>query len=296
MTFPSDGPSIGIVDTMIGFATDPAKLYANLQASLRDQESRDMEMPAGYMFRDVPNKQLEPGADAVEITLHEMDRNNVDVGLISVSGLPESSEQALTQHPDRFVGSWGVDPNEGMAGIRKLVEAHQRWDIRAVSLFPHMVQPQVPIDASLAYPVYAKCVELGLPVFVTAGMAGPRVPSGCQHVERIDQVMYDFPDLVFVMRHGAEPWVDLAVKLMLKWPNLYYSTSAFAPRYYPRAIIDYANTRGAGKIMYGGYFPMGLTLGRIVKEFADVPFKNEVWPKFLRENAAKVLKLGTPSA
>ena len=192
-----------------------------------------MEMPAGYMFRDVPNKQLEAGADAVEITLHEMDRHDIDVGLISVSGLPESAEQALTKHPDRFVGSWGVDPNEGMAGIRKLVEAHERWDIRAVSLFPHMTQPQVPIDAALAYPVYAKCVELGLPVFVTAGIAGPRVPSGCQHVERIDQVMYDFPDLVFVMRHGAEPWVDLAVKLMLKWPNLYYSTSAFAPRYYP---------------------------------------------------------------
>jgi predicted TIM-barrel fold metal-dependent hydrolase len=291
MTFPSNAGEIGIVDTMIGFATDPAKLYANLQASLRDEESRGMEMPASYMFRDVPNKQLAPGADAVELTLHEMDRYGVDVGLISVSGLPESSEAALTKHPDRFVGSWGVDPNEGMAGIRKLVEAHERWDIRAVSLFPHMPQPQVAIDAPLAYPVYAKCVELGLPVFVTAGMAGPRVPSACQHVERIDQVMYDFPDLVFVMRHGAEPWVDLAVKLMLKWPNLYYSTSAFAPRYYPRAIVDYANTRGADKILYGGYFPMGLTLERILTEFANVPFKDEVWPKFLRQNAAKLLKL-----
>ncbi len=35
------------------------------------------------------------------------------------------------------------------------------------------------------------------------------------------------------------------VKLMLKWPNLYYSTSAFAPKHYPKAIIDYANSRGA---------------------------------------------------
>ena len=74
----------------------------------------------------------------------------------------------------------------------------------------------------------------GLPLFMTVGIAGPRVPSLCQKVELLDQVMYDFPDLVVVMRHGAEPWVDLAVKLMLKWPNLHYSTSAFAPRYYPR--------------------------------------------------------------
>ena len=42
------------------------------------------------------------------------------------------------------------------------------------------------------------------------------------------------------------------MKLMLKWPGLHYSTSAFAPKHYPKAIIDYANTRGADKIMYAG--------------------------------------------
>jgi hypothetical protein len=108
--------------------------------------------------------------------------------------------------------------------------------------------------------------------------------------------MYDFPELVFVMRHGAEPWVDLAVKLMLKWPNLYYSTSAFAPRYYPREIIEYANTRGAQKVLYGGYFPMGLTLDRIMSELPTVPFKDHVWPRFLRDNAARLLRLGSPEA
>ena len=143
----------------------------------------------------------------------------------------------------------------------------------------------------MAYVLYAKCVELGIPVFVTVGIAGPRLPSMVQHVERIDEVMYDFPDLVFVMRHGAEPWVDLAVKLMLKWPNLYYSTSAFSPRHYPQAIVDYANTRGADHVIYGGYFPMGLSLDRIVGELPGVGFKDEVWPKFLRHNAAKVLGL-----
>ena len=93
------------------------------------------------------------------------------------------------------------------------------------------------------------------------------------------------------MRHGCEPWADLAVKLMLKWPNLYYSTSAFAPRHYPKAIIDYANTPRRRQVIYAGYFPMGLTLDRIVGELPDVPFKDEVWPKFLRDNAAKVLGL-----
>ena len=75
----------------------------------------------------------------------------------------------------------------------------------------------------------------------------------------LDRVCYEFPELVVVTRHGCEPWEDLMVKLMLKWPNLYYSTSAFAPKYYPQAIVDYANTRGADKVLYAGYFPMGLS-------------------------------------
>ena len=38
---------------------------------------------------------------------------------------------------------------------------------------------------------------------------------------------------------------------------------------------------------------MGLSLERIMAEMPDVPFKDEVWPKFLRHNAEKVLGLST---
>ena len=93
------------------------------------------------------------------------------------------------------------------------------------------------------------------------------------------------------MRHGAEPWFELAVKLLLKWPNLYYSTAAFAPKTGQRKSSDFANTRGADKVIYGGYFPMGLDAERIFREMDDVPFKEEVWPKFLRDNAERVLGL-----
>jgi predicted TIM-barrel fold metal-dependent hydrolase len=78
---------------------------------------------------------------------------------------------------------------------------------------------------------------------------------------------------------------------MLKWPNLFYSTSAFAPKHYPKAIINYANTRGADKVMYAGYFPMGLSLDRIFSEMRNVPFKPDVWEKFLYGNAKRVYGL-----
>ena len=142
------------------------------------------------------------------------------------------------------------------------------------------------------YPFYAKCIELDIPICINAGVPGPRFPFECQRVDLLDEVCWFFPELTIVTRHGCEPWEELAVKLMLKWPNLYYSTSAFAPKHYPRAIIDYANTRGADKIIYAGYFPMGLTLERIFTDMPHVPFKDHVWPKFLSGNARRVLKIG----
>jgi hypothetical protein len=283
----------GIIDTMIGFPTDPDQLYALLRRDLlRDRESKEaFTMPAEYMFHDLPQHQIGADTDPISFTLSEMDRFGIGVGLVSLSASRELTERALTEHPDRFVASLTVNPNDGMNGIRELVQLHERWGIRAVSLFPHGVAPQVAIDAPKMYPIYAKCVELQLPVFITVGIAGPRVPSSVQKVELLEQVLYDFPELVIVMRHGAEPWVDLAVKLMIKWPNLHYSTSAFAPRYYPTEIVEYANTRGADRLVYGGYFPMGLSLARIMEEMDSVPLTDTAWPAFLRENARRLLGL-----
>ena len=160
-----------------------------------------------------------------------------------------------------------------------------------MTAFPSGLCPQVPINDKKWYPIYAACVELDIPFCPCAGVPGPRVPAEPQKVEHIDEVCWFFPELKLVMKHGAEPWVDLAVKLMIKYPNLYYMTSAFAPKHYPEAIIDYANTRGSGEILYAGYFPMALSLDRIFSDMERVPFKDEVWPKFLHQNAERVFKL-----
>ena len=199
--------------------------------------------------------------------------------------------RAITEHSDRLLGSIEVDPNRGVDAVRELDRAVTDHGIVAAHFFPSGKNPPVAIDSPLAYLVYAKCVELGIPVFVQGGVPGPRVGMAAQHPGLVDEVCYDFPDLTFVFRHGCEPWVDLTIKLLLKWPNLHYSTSAFAPKHYNHDIIDFANTRGADKIIYAGYYAMGLDIDRIFAELPHVPFRDHVWPKFLYENAARVLDL-----
>ena len=288
MTMPE---GIGAIDLMIGFpSADARSHYDYLRKMTKDAESADMEFPAQYMFKQVPNY-LPEGADPIETGLAEMDHCGVAIGMIG-NPYSETGQRALREHPDRFVCSLEIDPNDITGEVRRIRQAKDEWDIKAVTSFPAGCNPQVPISDRRYYPIYQTCIDLDIPMVINAGIPGPRLPARCQDVMHLDDVCYDFPELRIVMRHGAEPWQDLAVKLMLKWPGLHYMPSAFAPKHYPKAIIDYANSRGADKIMYAGYYPMGLSLRRIFDELKNVPFKDEVWPKFLRTNAERVFKIG----
>lgn len=290
MAFPKD---IGVIETMMGIPVqeDRSEWYESFRPLLNDQESRDaFKMPAQYMFKDIP----ETGKvdDFVAWTVTQMDKFNIEKAMIGFSE-DETSMKAYNNYPDRFFFDVPINPNDGMDEIRRVKRLHKEYGIKALSVFPAGTVPQVAINHPHLYPFYAACVEMDIPIAINVGVPGPRIPLATQRVELLDEVCWFFPELKIVMRHGAEPWEDLAIKLMIKYPNLYYSTSAFAPRYYPKSIIDYANTsRGSDRIIYAGYFPMGLSLERIFSDLENVPFKEEVWPKFLRENAKRVFNLG----
>jgi predicted TIM-barrel fold metal-dependent hydrolase len=289
MAMPTD---IDIVDLGIGFPYTSIEqkkaAYASFRANLKDAESlREMEFPAQYMFKDVPDLVPE-GTDVVQWVVDAMDAHHIRLARVSLS--PNGIE-AKKRHPDRFVIGMSVNPHEGVEALRKMERAKAEHDIVSAMVFPSGQVPQVALDDKKMYPIYMKAIELDIAMCVNGGIVGPRMPSWPQEVFRFDGVCYDFPELRLVIMHGAEPWQDLAVKLMLKWPGLHYMTSAFAPKHYPKAIVDYANTRGADKVMYCGYFPAGLTLERQFRDMPNVPFKDAVWPQFLRENALRVFKI-----
>ena len=291
MPLPKD---VRVIDTLLDLPREeraPAERFRQL----RDAESvgGTLKTPAGHLFKETPEARTPQSADPVADTLREMDKFNIETAVFNLSSLAcTETERAAIDHPSkRFRAVLSVDPNRGMDVIRDITRAHEELGIVGVALFPVGYVPAVPINDKRMYPIYVKCIELDIAVFCTSGVPGPRLPFEAQYTGLVDEVCWFYPELRFVLRHGCEPWTDLAVKMLLKWPNLYYSTSAFAPKYYPKEIVDFANTRGADKIIYAGYYPLGLTLERIFRELEDVPFHDHVWPKFLRENARKALKL-----
>jgi predicted TIM-barrel fold metal-dependent hydrolase len=285
MGFPKN---VGVIDLMLQIpGQDNRAWYDFMQPLFMDEASRNYDkMPAEHLFRNVPD--IGDTDDYVAYTVAKMDEYGIDKAMIGVSN--DVSIEAIERFPDRFFGSFHANPNRGMDEVRAIVKAKEELGIKAVTGFPSGTVPQVPINDKRWYPIYAKCVELDLPFACTVGVPGPRLPMAPQKVELVDEVCWFFPELKFVMRHGAEPWVELAIKLMRKYPNLSYMTSAFAPKRYPKAIIDFANRGGRKQILYAGYWPMGLSLERIFGELPDVPLKDEVWPLFLRDNALEIFK------
>jgi predicted TIM-barrel fold metal-dependent hydrolase len=230
----------------------------------------------------------------LDLWIDQLDRNNMAMGGCGINADdPDWVFEQIQERSDRVFGHVRVNPHSGMRGIRRLNELAQKFSfIKSVAVSPYALYPFISPNSKELYPIYAKCVELDLAIFINVGVPGPRVPSWMQDPIHLDEVCWFFPDLRVIMRHGGEPWEDMCVKLMLRWPNLYYAPTAMAPRHYPKAIMHYLRTRGADKIMFAGYWP-AFSYDQIFEQVSEFNLKPETWPLFLADNARRAFNLPT---
>jgi predicted TIM-barrel fold metal-dependent hydrolase len=241
-----------------------------------------------YLFPDMRDR-VKRGT-TLEQLIDEMDEAGLSKAVLcSGYGGADNIEwvrKAVATHPDRFAFSAVVDPNQGMRAVRFVEELVQNDNCRLVRMLA--LENGMPYNDARYYPVYAKCIELGVPVGLNVGVPGPTTPAKHQHPLTVDEVCSFFPELTVVLQHGGEPWEALCVKLMVKYANLYYMTSAFAPKYIPQAIIDFANTRGADRIMFASDYPL-LSLSRCTSEAVHLPFRDqERFDSFISGNAQRM--------
>lgn len=226
---------------------------------------------------------LFPGLEArrrrgttLEQMVAEMDEAGVErailcAGYRGADNLPWVID-AISRHPDRFAGSLMVDPRTGLSAVRavqSVVQNHGFVLIRVLAL-----ETQLPYDHAAYYPVYAKCAELGVPISVNVGIPGPRVPGRVQDPIALDDVCCFFPELTVLMSHGGDPWAEVCVKLMTKWENLHYMSSAYSPRRIPPPVIDYLNGRGRTRVLWASDYPI-LTFARCREQIAEMSLVDE---------------------
>jgi hypothetical protein len=225
----------------------------------------------------------------------DMDRNRIARALLAPP--PESAMgdqvagyrwtlDAVQRHPDRFGLSVRVDADEGMRAVRHLESMVRNDGARALRIVPYRDGKRA--SHRSYYPLYAKCIELGIPVTITVGMPlVPREGIG-QNPKHLDRVCAFFPELVVVSAHGGAPWTALLVQLLRTWPNLYHMISAYPPSRYPSELVAFANTgRGRRKMMYASDYPL-LTFDRVRGELPDCGISDKAMPWFAGRNAARV--------
>ncbi len=229
------------------------------------------------MFQDVSVEQL----------VGEMDELGVERAILSTRAIDPDRHtlEFAERHPDRFKVSASLDPRTGMRGTRALEALTKNAPVALARMFPFM--NGLPPNDKAYYPVYAKCVELDLPVSVNTGIPGPPAPGKVQDPMYLDEVCLFFPDLKLVMAHGADPWWNVAIRLMIKYKNLHLMTSAYAPKYFPPELIHFMNTRGRDKIIFASDHPV-LSMERCVTEARELDLREGVLERFLHDNALEL--------
>ena len=85
------------------------------------------------------------------------------------------------------------------------------------------------------------------------------------------------------MIHGADPWWDTAIRLMLKYRNLRLMTSAWSPKRLPESLLHYMRTRGKDRIIFASDYP-ALSMERTLGEAANLDLTDEVRDAYLFGN------------
>ena len=233
----------------------------------------------------------------IEASVATMDAADVRFGLLSAwrgpggQDLISNDEVAewISLHPSRFGGLATVDLDRPMAAVREL-RRRVREGFLGLRVVPWLWNAP-PTDRRY-YPLFAECVELGVPFCTQVGHTGPLRPSETgRPIPYIDQVALDFPELVIVCGHVGYPWTEEMVAVARKHQNVYIDTSAYTLRRLPPELVRFMKTgTGQRKVLFGTNYPM-MTHAHALAGLAELGLADEGRRDFLHGNAERVFKL-----
>ena len=178
------------------------------------------------------------------------------------------------KYPTRFRGLAGIDPTEGMEGVRQLEYAIKELGFIGAHLYPHWFE--LAPDHRKYYPFYAKCVELDVPIQMQVGhclvYSTDRPLTSVGRPILLDTIACDFPELKLIGIHTGWPWVEEMISVAWKHPNVYIGSDAYAPKYWKPEFVHFINSWGQDKVLFGTDFPI-IDFERATREVGELGFK-----------------------
>ena len=230
-----------------------------------------------------------------------MDKLGVEKVFVAAIKTWSVQSQALLEHtttkeviditkaaPDCIYGLYGINVHRGMKDVSELEQAVRENGFIGAHLHPHGYG--YPPDHAYYFPFYAKCQELGVPVIVSMGHTLDLMPIEPGRPIHLDKVALYFQDLNIVCTHTGWPWVEEAIALAWKHPNVFLGTSAYTPKIWKPEMVKFINTFGSDKCMWGTDFPL-IDHQESLEQIEALNLSESSMDKFLYSNAARVFGL-----
>jgi predicted TIM-barrel fold metal-dependent hydrolase len=258
----------------------PGHGFDNYKGIFTARTSKDAAAPEGVSLPDF---------------VARLDRAGIEVGVLR--GPNDMLAEIVAQYPTRFIGMANLSPHDGMRGVREFVRLVKECGLGGLRV--SALYNMIPASDRRYYPLYAKCVELDLPVRIYTAMnyANDR-PYDLGHPRHLDQIAMDFPELRIVAGLGGWPWANETVGLLRRHPNLYADTGSHRPRHFAtpgsgwEMFLQYGNTLLQDKIMTGlSWEAFGVPFETLIAEYEALPLKPAVIDKWLYGNAARFFRL-----
>jgi predicted TIM-barrel fold metal-dependent hydrolase len=269
-----------------------------IDAWMQHPTRRFLELEMFAPLRRWTGGEIPEGELPIERTVAAMDAAGVDFGLLSAWNAPRegaliSNDEVagwVREHPQRFAGLAAVALDRPMEGVRELRRCVAELGMIGLRMLPWLWETP-PTDRRF-YPLYAACVELGVPFCTQVGHTGPLRPSEPgRPIPYVDQIALDFPELVIVGGHVGYPWTEEMIALARKHENVYIDTSAYTSRRLPAELVDYMRSRGGRrKVLFASNYPM-IAPERALEGLDELALDEETLALYLRENTRRVFAL-----
>ncbi|QCU77078.1 amidohydrolase [Citricoccus sp. SGAir0253] len=218
--------------------------------------------------------------------------------------LPNSIDDLVAgcaRHHDVLIPFGSVDPRTGPAAIAEARRQAEELGVRGFKFHPS-VQGFNPSDEQY-FPLWAELERFGLPCIFHTGQngMGAGLPGGrgiklkYSNPLLLDDVAAEHPGLPIIMAHPSVPWQDEANSIATHKANVYIDLSGWSPKYFPESLVRQSNNVLSRKVLFGTDFPL-ITPDQWLKAFAELPLKDEVRPRILKDNAVGLLGLGSRPA
>ncbi len=196
--------------------------------------------------------------------------------------------QYTERYPDRFVGLAGYDPYRISQSLGEVEFAVAECGFRGV--YAHVYGFDVQLQGREMYPLYAKCVELNVPVYLELGQVMDCAPGDCARPMELDRIACDFPELKIVAGHAGWPWIEELIAVCTKWDNVWIAVNGLMPRTLPDELLQFmASSAGQNRCLWG---TEGLPWAESLRQVDDLPLlSREAKHKLLNENASRLFRL-----